>query len=134
IPKFLKSELAASLLDLMQQLLARGKVRQVAVLEQANCCMLTSLPTWHLAHRDQIGLVKAATSSLETMFKISVEKEFYTCFKHGTDKIVCHSGDSVLVAQTTHSCVVVGVASDHIPGSCLYEVSELARALLDKGW
>ncbi|BFZ00114.1 hypothetical protein BsWGS_03153 [Bradybaena similaris] len=134
IPKFLKEELASHLLPLMQQLLGRGKVQQVAVLEQRNGCMVTSLPTWHLTHRDQIGLVKAASVTLETMLKISVDNEHYTCFKHGADKIVCHSGDSVLVAQTTISCVVVGRASDNTPGSCLYEVSELVRALLEKGW
>jgi hypothetical protein len=58
----------------------------------------------------------------------------YTLFKHGPDKVMGRSGDRVLVAQKTKACVVVGVAADNTPGSCLYEVSELVNRLVDKGW
>lgn len=58
----------------------------------------------------------------------------YTCFTHGSNKLVGRNGEKVLVTQKTNTCVVVGVAVDDTPGSCMYEVSELSRALIDKEW
>uniref|UniRef100_A0A0B7ASL2 Profilin n=1 Tax=Arion vulgaris TaxID=1028688 RepID=A0A0B7ASL2_9EUPU len=134
VPVQMLPEFETHLMHLMQELLARGKVRQVAVLEQENGAMLVSLPPWILLHKDAIGLIKSVSSTIETIVKLSIGREMYTFFKHGRDKVMGRSGDSILVAQRTDACLVVGVADDNTPGSCLYEVSELARALKSKGW
>lgn len=128
------ADLKVHLLKLMQELLVRGKVQQVAVLEQDSGKSLVSLPPWTLSDQDSIGLVKAVSHSQEIMLKLTIGREVFTCFKHGRNKMVGRNGDKVLVAQETNTCVVVGMADDDTPGSCLYEVSELSHALMDKDW
>ncbi|CAL1540322.1 unnamed protein product [Lymnaea stagnalis] len=128
------ADLKVHLLKLMQELLVRGKVQQVAILEQDSGKVLVSLPPWTLSDQDSVGLVKAVSHSQEIMLKLTIGREVFTCFKHGRNKMVGRHGDKVLVAQETNTCVVVGLADDDTPGSCLYEVTELSHALMDKDW
>ncbi|XP_012943185.1 uncharacterized protein LOC101862831 [Aplysia californica] len=130
----ISADVRSHLVTLMQELIDRGKVKQVAVIERDCEAMLASVPTWPLATSDVSGLVKAVTSTHQMMLKLFIDREMYTCFKHGKNKMVARAGDNVLVAQTTETCVVVARSLDDTPGSCLYEVAEFTDALADRGW
>ncbi|KAK0052166.1 hypothetical protein Bpfe_018496 [Biomphalaria pfeifferi] len=130
----ISSEVKAQLLNLMQELLVRGKITQVGIIDQDTASLILSLPAWNLSTADIIGLIKAAGNTQEIMLKLNIGREMYTCFKHGANKMVGRVGEKILVAQKTHTCVIVGIADHDTPGSCMYEVSELANALMDKDW
>uniref|UniRef100_A0A2C9M1E3 Profilin n=1 Tax=Biomphalaria glabrata TaxID=6526 RepID=A0A2C9M1E3_BIOGL len=127
-------EVKAQLLNLMQELLVRGKITQIGIIDQDTASLILSLPAWNLSTADIIGLIKAAGNTQEIMLKLNIGREMYTCFKHGANKMVGRVGEKILVAQKTHTCVIVGIADHDTPGSCMYEVSELANALMEKDW
>ncbi|GFN95188.1 hypothetical protein PoB_002169400 [Plakobranchus ocellatus] len=128
----------ACILGLMEELLARGKIRNVAVLNQTagDAPVVASLPkSWELTSVFASGLARAVTDRSQMFVRLTLEEKVYVCLKHGPDKMVGHSKDQdVLVALKTDAYLVLGFSDDKIPGSCLHEVSELADILVEKGY
>ena len=60
---------------LMQELINRGKVVQMAVIDRSLETVMTSLPEWCLNQADVTGIVKAVTSTYQAMLSMSIEHQ-----------------------------------------------------------
>ncbi|RUS84253.1 hypothetical protein EGW08_008005 [Elysia chlorotica] len=126
----------ASLIGLMEELLDRGKIREVALLSLAGGAPVASLPvSWTLPANVGTSLVKAVLETSTPLVRLTINEEKYVCLKHGPDRMVGHSvNNDVLVAQKTALFIVLGLSEEETPGSCLQEVLELVEILTEKGW
>lgn len=121
---------------LMEQLLKRGKISEVALLNQSGGPPVTLRPmSWTIPALVATGLARAIKETTQPLVRLMVNEKVYVCLNHGSNRLVGHSNDNdVLVAQKTNQYIVLGLSDEETPGSCLQEVLELAEILSDKGW
>ncbi|GFS00869.1 hypothetical protein ElyMa_006409400 [Elysia marginata] len=121
---------------LMEQLLNRGKIREVALLNTTGGPPVATRPvSWNLPSIVATGLARAVKETTQPLVRLMIHGDVYVCLKHGPDRMVGHSDDNdVLVAQKTNHYIVLGFSEEDTPGSCLQEVLELVEILTEKGW
>ncbi|KAK7100356.1 uncharacterized protein [Littorina saxatilis] len=115
--------------DTLKRLLRRGKVNAAAVLD-SDGRILAALPELSITAREGESLVKAATCNYACCFKLLVNGTLFTCFHKDKNVLVGCADGMVLAGKKARDGVfVMGLASSDSPGSCLYEMTELARVL-----
>lgn len=122
------------LITTMQELINRGKVYRLIVIDVESCKVLATIPEIKVSPSDAHGMVKSLILTSPTIFKLQVCGELYSCFQHSQKSVQGRSDDVVMVMQKTCTCLVVAFSREETPGSCQSEVMEFAKVLERVDW
>ncbi|PVD23092.1 hypothetical protein C0Q70_16354 [Pomacea canaliculata] len=114
--------------DVLKKLLRRGKVYAAAVLDHDGRPLLT-MPELVIKPEEGEGLVRAVTCNYRFAFKLLFNGTLFTCFHKDKNIIVGLADETVLVGKEVNGAFIVGLALSDSPGSCIFEVTEVAKTV-----
>ena len=133
-PVILTDQSELDLSRLLNSLSRRFKVQQAAILNiHGEVLHITS--DWQLLPDDGKILCKVLrAASTPGLWRLSIFGDDFHCFHcdvHNT--VLGQSKTTVMVAHVTRKYIVVGLAPDREPGSCLYEMKQVWVEIESRG-
>ena len=113
----------------LKRLLRRGKVTTAAVLDLEGRVLAAVPELASSSLQGRQGLVRATASNYAGTFKLSFGGTCYTCLLKDRSTLLGCADSTVLVVRKVLDVVLLGMASSDSQGSCLYEITEVAKVI-----
>lgn len=119
---------------LLNNLTRRLKVKQAAILDlQGNAVHITS--DFFVPPDDGQNLQRMLhTAPTAGIWRFSVFGDDFRCFHcDGGSTVLGYSPTTIMTAHVTRQHIVVGLAPEHVPGSCLHEMMQVWAQMEARG-